>query len=246
MAYSTYGKKVYASIQDLPQYDNITNGDKIIVWNETKEGAAVVDYANFVIDLDHTTFKSTISEIINFASSVENFTYTVNQEINSIKSSIEDVQSKINEQLICRIKTLEFIIAVILGANSYWLTSAGLDVIREKFLIEGISNLEASFTEEQESDDAKNSLRWYNGLMSTIQNYISKVAPGAEYDDILLQSKFSYRYTNTAGTSSSSEGAALSLTRGATVIKTVNTSSGTTTSIKYNLNDNDLENELKK
>ena len=49
MAYSSYGKKVYASIKDLPQYTSIGNGDKIIIWNETRDGAATVDDTAFFV-----------------------------------------------------------------------------------------------------------------------------------------------------------------------------------------------------
>ena len=51
MAFTSYGNKVYASIKDLPQYTSIGNGDKIIIWNESRDGAATIDYADFIIDL---------------------------------------------------------------------------------------------------------------------------------------------------------------------------------------------------
>jgi hypothetical protein len=241
MAYTTYGKKVYASIQDLPQYTNIINGDKIIIWNETREGAAVVDYADFIIDLEHTTFKSTISEIINLAGSIEAFTYKVEEEITSIKESIEKLQASVDDELLSRIKSLEYILAIILGANTYWGTSNGLETIRNKFLIDGIDELQTSEEAEYESESAKKAFRWYKGFMTTVRSYISKVAPTDEDDNVLLQSRFNYRSVSVNSGSSDSASAVQSLTRGATqIVTTKNESGGTTTTIKYNVTDDKL------
>lgn len=195
MAYSSYGKKIYASIKDLPQYTSIGNGDKIIVWNETRDGAAVVDYTDFVIDLDHTTFKSTIDQVITLASDIQEFAHTVNEEIDGLQNTVSDLQETIDKEIKARIKVLEFIVAVILGSNSYWLSAAGLDILRTRFLVEGISE-GASIDDSVDSEEGQAALKWYNGFINTVQNYVMRLIPNISTDDLLLQNKFRYKYTD--------------------------------------------------
>ena len=196
MAYSSYGKKVYASIKDLPQYTSIGNGDKIIIWNETRDGAATVDFADLLIDLEHCTFKTTINDVITLASDIQAFVNTVTEEMENISETLKKTEDSINNELRSRIKSLEFIVAIMLGANSYWLSSSGLDNIKNKFIIEGISPSDSVNAESAESDEERNALKWYAGFMSTVQNYVSKMAPGTNIDDILLQSKYRYKFSD--------------------------------------------------
>ena len=233
MAYSSYGKKVYASIKDLPQYTSIGNGDKIVIWNEARDGAATVDFADLLIDLEHTTFKSTISEVITLASNIQTFIYTVEEEINSIHETLDKMENTVNNELKARIKALEFVIAVMLGANSYWLSSAGLDTLRNKFLIDGINPSNESMEDDADSEEARNTMKWYKGLMSTIQSYIAKMTPGVQNDDILLQTKFTYKWSDIDSAPSSNEMAA-TLFNTETLIKTVGADGKTSsTTISY-------------
>ena len=224
MAYSSYGKKVYASIKDLPQYTSIGNGDKIIIWNETRDGAATVDFADLLIDLEHCTFKTTINDVITLASDIQAFVNTVTEEMENISETLKKTEDSINNELRSRIKSLEFIVAIMLGANSYWLSSSGLDNIKNKFIIEGISPSDSVNAESAESDEERNALKWYAGFMSTVQNYVSKMAPGTDIDDILLQSKYRYKFSDI----SSGVPAATSTTRA------MNTSITTTSQTKEN------------
>lgn len=236
MAYSSYGKKVYASIKDLPQYTSIENGDKIVIWNETRDGAAVVDFADFLIDLEHTTFKSTITEVINLASNVQAFSLAVQEEIEGLQNAMSAVEDSINNELRSRIKALEFIVAVILGSNTHWDTIAGLDGLRNKFLVEGIAPIDSAKISEIESEEGKNAYKWYNGLMSAVETYITKVNPTAEADHILLQSKFKYRYSDPAETTTPGS-VTESIYGTKTTIKTENTENGSTTTISYGPNE---------
>lgn len=209
MAYSSYGKKVYASIKDLPQYTSISNGDKVIIWNETRDGAAVVDFADFMIDLEHTTFKSTIGEVITLANDIQAFVYTVNENIESIQENIEKTESTINNELRARLKALEFIVATILGANTYWSSSNGIEVLKERFITEGITQIEPDLMIDTDNEEVKNAYKWYAGFMNAVRELIAKSVPVVEESDILLQSKFRYRYNGTNvsdGTSSENTG----------------------------------------
>lgn len=236
MAYSSVGKKVYISIKDLPQYSSLEQGDKLIIWNETRDGAAVVDFGDVLINLDQCTFKSTISEVINVADQIQSFVAITSETIENIEKSIEEINTTIESELRSRIKALEFIVAVILGGNSYWLSSNGLDTLRTKFIQEGISAADGAILDTLETEEERESYKWYTGLITTIQNYVAKMSPGVEADDILLQSKFRYKYTDAVTTQSAAEASSTFLNS-----KTVIKSGDTKTEIYYtNKSDSDV------
>lgn len=198
MAYSTSGSKVYVSIGDLPQYSSIGNGDRIIIWNETRGGAATVDFSNFKIDLEHCTFKSTITEMMTLSQDISAFVIQTAEEITSLQESIAKVNDTINGEIRGRLKALEFIVAVLLGGNSYWLTKSGLENLRTKFIQEGIEPIEmlSDTMGSAETEEEKKNLQWYNGLISAITSFVAKQVPTVLSDDLLLQSKFKYRYSD--------------------------------------------------
>lgn len=200
MAYSTSGSKVYISIADLPQYSSIGNGDKVIIWNETREGAATVDFSDFKIDLDHCTFKATITEVIALSQDITAFVTQTANEITALQESVKNINEIINTEIRGRLKAIEFIIAVLLGGNSYWLTKSGLENLRYKFIQEGVEPIEAiaDTMGSAETDEEKENLKWYNGLITAITNFVSKQVPTVSTDDLLLQSKFKYRYSEVA------------------------------------------------
>lgn len=199
MAYSTSGSKVYASIGDLPQYSSIGNGDRVIIWNDTKEGAATVDFSDFKIDLEHCTFKATIAEMITLTNDINAFVTQTAEEIEALQEAVDEVNETINSEIRGRLKALEFIVAVILGGNSYWLTKTGLENLRSKFLQEGIEPIDviSDTMGSAETEEEKENIKWYNGLITTIQTFIAKQVSTISSDDILLQSKFKYRYSDT-------------------------------------------------
>lgn len=198
MAYSTSGSKVYVSIGDLPQYTSIGNGDRVIIWNETREGAATVDFSDFKIDLEHCTFKSTITEMMTLSQDITAFVTQTAEEIEALQESISELNDTINGEVRGRLKALEFIVAVLLGGNSYWLTKSGLENLRSKFIQEGIEAIEMipDTMGAAETEEEKENLKWYNGLITAITNFVSKQVPTVSSDDLLLQSKFKYRYND--------------------------------------------------
>ena len=200
MAYSTSGSKVYISIADLPQYSSIGNGDRVIIWNETREGAATVDFSDFKIDLEHCTFKATITEMMSLSQEISSFVTLATEEINEIQESLTTINETINTEIRGRLKALEFIVAVLLGGNSYWLTKSGLENLRYKFIQEGVEPIEAiaDTMGSAETDEEKENLKWYNGLITAITSFVSKQVPTVSTDDLLLQSKFKYRYSEVA------------------------------------------------
>lgn len=117
MAFTSYGNRVYASIKDLPQYTSINNGDKIIVWNESREGAATIDYSDFIIDLEHTSFGTTINELLTFTTTVESFISTVAIDIENLDNKVKALEEN-NEKLKGRIEALEYMLGIVYGIST--------------------------------------------------------------------------------------------------------------------------------
>ena len=193
MAYTAVGGKVYSSIKDLPQYSSINDGDKIIIWSNSRDGAATVDFSDFIIDLEHTTFKSTFSEIINFTGNVEAFVSKATDSIDALEKSVSNLEKTVDEELRPRIQTLEMVAAIILGANSYWKSSTGIEILKDKFLYTGIDK-DNGATNDELSEEEKLRERWFYGLMNAVKVYVDKFS-SASVNEILNQSKFNYQKT---------------------------------------------------
>ena len=96
MSYTAVGRnKVYASIEDLPENQKLVDGDRILI--QTEDGTALVDYANVKIDLNHTTFSTQITSLIEFSSAVESFVDTMEAEFTAIKEESITMKNKLEE-----------------------------------------------------------------------------------------------------------------------------------------------------
>lgn len=85
MSYTAIGKnKVYASIEDLPENQTLSNGDRLLV--QTEEGTVLVDYENIKIDTAHTNFGDKIQAVIDFTKNVEDY-------LNQFQSTLDDLKS---------------------------------------------------------------------------------------------------------------------------------------------------------
>lgn len=118
MSYTSVGRnKVYASIEDLPENQKLVDGDRILI--QTNDGTALVDYANIKIDLNHCTFGTQISQLIEFTTSVEQYIDEINTEFETLKEETTNVKNsvtKLQEQL----EGCKLLLKFILGsANSY-------------------------------------------------------------------------------------------------------------------------------
>jgi hypothetical protein len=131
---------------------------------------------------------------------ISSFVTLATEEINEIQESLTTINETINTEIRGRLKALEFIVAVLLGGNSYWLTKSGLENLRYKFIQEGVEPIEAiaDTMGSAETDEEKENLKWYNGLITAITSFVSKQVPTVSTDDLLLQSKFKYRYSEVA------------------------------------------------
>ena len=88
MSYTAIGKnKVYASIEDLPENQTLSNGDRLLV--QTEEGTVLVDYENIKIDIAHTNFGDKIQAVIDFTANVGDY-------LNQFQSTLEDLRSRVS------------------------------------------------------------------------------------------------------------------------------------------------------
>ena len=204
MAYSSTGKQVYASLSDLPQYTSIGPGDKLLVYNDSSSGPACVDFGDIIIDLDQCTFKSTISEMIDLASSIQAFVGSAAEEIEALQDATESLQKTIDLELRSRIKVLEYLVAVIIGANTSWQSDSGLEVLYDKFIANGISATNISDGYAAESEEKQHARGWYTALIGAITDMISRKT-NEDVSNILLQSKFIYRYIEAVAKASSDD-----------------------------------------
>lgn len=202
MAFSSTGKQVYASLSDLPQYASIGPGDKLLVYNDSSSGPACVDFGDIVIDLDQCTFKSTVSEMVDLASSVQTFVNSAAEEIEALQDTTNNIQRTIDLELRARIKVLEYLIAVIIGANSSWNSESGLEILYDKFIGTGLSATNITDGYGTETEEKQYARGWYTALIGTITDMISRKSD-EDVSNILLQSKFIYRYIEAAAAAAS-------------------------------------------
>lgn len=202
MAFSSTGKQVYASLSDLPQYASIGPGDKLLVYNDSSSGPACVDFGDIVIDLDQCTFKSTVSEMVDLASSVQTFVNSAAEEIEALQDTTNNIQRTIDLELRARIKVLEYLIAVIIGANSSWNSESGLEILYDKFIGTGLSATNITDGYGTETEEKQYARGWYTALIGAITDMISRKSD-EDVSNILLQSKFIYRYIEAAAAAAS-------------------------------------------
>ena len=93
MSYTTVGKnKVYTSIDDLPENQKLVDGDRILI--QTEDGTALVDFSNVKIDLNHCTFGTQVSQLIEFTSNVEQYIEEMDVNFNEIKERRFEIMSR--------------------------------------------------------------------------------------------------------------------------------------------------------
>ena len=113
MSYSVVGnKKVYASIEDLPENQKIADGDRILV--QTSDGTALVDYANIRINPAHTTFETTLTSLVEFTSTVQAFVTEVQSSVESLNTDMSTAKTKITE-FDEKIAALSYMMKLIMG-----------------------------------------------------------------------------------------------------------------------------------
>ena len=116
MAITNVGKnRVYASIKDLPENQSIVDGDRIII--DTEEGTCLVDYSNFKIDLEHTTFGEQFSEMVNYTGAVTSFMTQMETEFSTIQEETSNIKAKM-EDMENMMDAVKMIIKFIMGSAS--------------------------------------------------------------------------------------------------------------------------------
>ena len=97
MSTSTYvasPSKVYTSINDLPENAAIVDGDRFIVQSSDGE-TALLDYSAMKINLDHTTFGTQFTEMVQFTSTVQQWVNQLTTEFNTIEEEFSEIKEEV-------------------------------------------------------------------------------------------------------------------------------------------------------
>lgn len=85
--------RLTVNIKNLPIISDINNGDFIIV--ETSEGTNILDFRNFLITLDNTTFKSTFLNHNTQFSIISSLINSNTQDISANKTAVNDLTTQV-------------------------------------------------------------------------------------------------------------------------------------------------------
>ena len=85
----TDGKNTYLNIKELPEINDVINGDFMII--ETSTGTSIIDYQNFLITLDNTTFGDQVvqnsTDILTLSSSFNTLSSELTADIASLSAT---------------------------------------------------------------------------------------------------------------------------------------------------------------
>ena len=83
-------KSLIYNIKELPETFSVSDGDLLLI--ETEEGTNIMDFANFVIGLDNTTFGTTITQhttdIDSLSSNFVSLSNQVNTDMSDLSASV--------------------------------------------------------------------------------------------------------------------------------------------------------------
>lgn len=164
MALEKQGSKVIAKITDLSQESSFNNGDRIVFWCNSTGEASTIDYANVKIDLDHTTFGTAFTQVLNFSTTAAAWVTEMSDSFDDLTNQMDTLvtsNATINNQILA----LQMLIKMILG-----LASARDD-------------LQANFSEQQYIDSMPDEAKTY--YEQTKQDVLN--ATGADAIDFTRQ-----------------------------------------------------------
>ena len=87
---STSANSIYINIKELPVVNDINNGDFLIV--ESPDGTSIIDYQDFFITLQNTTFESTINNL-------QTDTQTISSDLGSLTTSYNNLVSSLETKI---------------------------------------------------------------------------------------------------------------------------------------------------
>lgn len=114
MAIYKQGNKVIAKLTDLSQEATLNDGDRIVFWCNSTAEASTIDYSNFKVDLDHTTFGDTFTQIVNFATTANSWISSMTDSFNELDNKMDSVIEK-TTQVNNEILAIKLLIKMIMG-----------------------------------------------------------------------------------------------------------------------------------
>lgn len=82
----------YVNIKELPPVDQINPGDLLIV--ETEAGTSILDFSNFIIGLENTTFSSIISTNVTDISTLQSQVNVINTKLGIVTTTTGSLTSQ--------------------------------------------------------------------------------------------------------------------------------------------------------
>lgn len=114
MGLTQRGNRVYARITDLSEEASIKDGDKLIFQSSTTNTAAIIDYSNFKIDLEHTSFQSQFEEMLNFARNAGAWSSQLTTSFEELQTRMDEVTERSNE-ISNDLEALKMLVKMMLG-----------------------------------------------------------------------------------------------------------------------------------
>ena len=81
----------YVNIKELPPVDQINPGDLLII--ETEAGTSILDFSNFIIGLENTTFSSIISTNVTDIATLQSQVNVINTELGIVTTTTGSLTS---------------------------------------------------------------------------------------------------------------------------------------------------------
>lgn len=121
MAVVQRGNKVYAKVSDLSEESSLKNGDKIVFHSSATGIDCLVDYANVRIDLDHTTFKDSYEQMLDFSRNAGAWVTEMSDQFNSMSETVGEITQQnvdINNTLAAIKLLVQFVIGMAASGNN--------------------------------------------------------------------------------------------------------------------------------
>jgi hypothetical protein len=90
----TDGKNTYLNIKELPEINDVINGDFMII--ETPSGTSIIDYQNFLVTLDNTTFGDLITQNTTDIATLSTSFSTLSSELTADIASLSATTARTN------------------------------------------------------------------------------------------------------------------------------------------------------
>ncbi len=132
-------KNLIYNIKELPETFSVAAGDMLVI--ETDDGTNIMDFNNFVIGLDNTTFGTTITQH--------------STDINTLYNEFDSLSSQVDTDIAAMSATVDAAVADIstasLGPDTALLAESGYQILPSGLIMQwGVTERTTAFQEDEE------------------------------------------------------------------------------------------------